>query len=71
MGIEKADMLDEFVLPVVIFNKITPENKVFIFTTINSTQTKVSPTEIYDLFGIVTGKSFQTLLYNSRNVFKW
>lgn len=57
LGIEKAEMLDDFILPVVIFNKITPENKVFIFTTINSTQTKVSSTEIYNLFGIVTGKS--------------
>lgn len=69
LGIEKADMLDEFVLPVVIFNKITPENKVFIFTTINSTQTKVSPTEIYDLFGIVTGKSPFKLCYTIAEMF--
>lgn len=69
LGITKAGMLEDFILPVVIFPKIDTTQKAYIFSTINSTQTKVSPTEIYDLFGVIKGKSPYKLCHTLAEMF--
>lgn len=49
-GIEKSEYRDKFVLPVVFMFGLTVEEEAYIFATINSNQTKVSVSLIYDLF---------------------
>lgn len=49
-GIENSEYRDKFVLPVVFMFGLTIEEEAYIFATINSNQTKVSVSLIYDLF---------------------
>ncbi len=49
-GIEKSEYRNKFILPVVFMFGLTVEEEAYIFATINSNQTKVSVSLIYDLF---------------------
>lgn len=49
-GIEKSQYRDNFILPVVFMFDLTKEEEAYIFATINSNQTKVSMSLIYDLY---------------------
>lgn len=51
-GIEHSSYIDNFNLPVVLMFDLTIEEKAYIFSTINSNQTKVPPSLIYDLFDV-------------------
>lgn len=51
-GIENSDYINSFNLPVVLMFDLTIEEKAYVFSTINSNQTKVPPSLIYDLFDV-------------------
>ncbi|EGN74188.1 DGQHR domain-containing protein [Idiomarina sp. A28L] len=56
-GIAKSEKIDQFTLPVVFVIDATEEQKAYIFSIINSKQTRVSPSLIYDLFDVVESRS--------------
>lgn len=58
-GIKDSGLSDIFELPVVLMFDLTVEEKAYIFTIINSTQTKVNKSLIYDLFALSTTRSPQ------------
>lgn len=58
-GILKSDYADKFELPVVLIFNLTEEEKAYIFSIINSKQTKVSMSLIYDLFALSKHRSPQ------------
>lgn len=58
-GIRKSGVAENFELPVVLMFDLTPEENAYIFTIINSTQTKVNKSLIYDLFELSTTRSPQ------------
>lgn len=58
-GIAKSSKIDHFYLPVVFVIDATEEQKAYIFSIINSKQTRVSPSLIYDLFDVVESRSPQ------------
>ncbi len=49
-GIAESEYKDKFILPVVFMFGLNKEEEAYIFATINSNQTKVSVSLIYDLF---------------------
>lgn len=51
-GIEHSSYIDSFNLPVVLMFDLTIEEKAYVFSTINSNQTKVPSSLIYDLFDV-------------------
>lgn len=59
LGIAKSGYGSKFKLPVALMFNMTIEEKAYIFSTINSTQTKVSMSLIYDLFDLSTKRSPQ------------
>ncbi|MFK8794735.1 DGQHR domain-containing protein [Planococcus plakortidis] len=58
-GIFKSSQKELFQLPVILLFDLTEEEKAYIFSTINSKQTKVSMSLIYDLFSISQNRSPQ------------
>ena len=58
-GILKSDYLDRFELPVVLIFNLSEEEKAYVFSIINSKQTKVSMSLIYDLFALSRHRSPQ------------
>lgn len=58
-GIEKSSYSHKFDLPVVLMFDLTEEEKAYIFSIINSKQTKVSTSLIYDLFALSEHRSPQ------------
>lgn len=58
-GILQSKFSDKFELPVVIVVDATEEEKAYIFSIINSKQTRVSPSLIFDLFNVSTARSPQ------------
>lgn len=56
-GIKEAVNASDFMLPVVFMFNLTIEEKAYVFSTINSNQTKVDPSLIYDLFDVVQHRS--------------
>lgn len=58
-GIKEARNIEDFILPVVFMFNLTTEEKAYVFSTINSNQTKVSPSLIYDLFDVSKQRSPQ------------
>lgn len=58
-GILASERIDDFELPVVIVVDLTEEEKAYIFSIINSKQTKVPPSLIYDLFEVSSHRSPQ------------
>ena len=58
-GIEKSGYSHKFDLPVVLMFDLTEEEKAYVFSIINSKQTKVSTSLIYDLFALSEHRSPQ------------
>ncbi len=58
-GLAQSDNIDKFELPVVFVQDATEEQKAYIFSIINSKQTRVSPSIIYDLFAVMKKRSPQ------------
>jgi DGQHR domain-containing protein len=58
-GILKSNVADKFELPLVLLFNLTEEEKAYIFSIINSKQTKVSMSLIYDLFALSRYRSPQ------------
>lgn len=48
-GLAASGKMDSFELPVVLMFNMSPQEKAYIFTTINSKQTKINPSHIVDL----------------------
>lgn len=59
MGIAKSGYANRFMLPVALMFNMNVEEKAYVFSIINSTQTKVSMSLIYDLFDLSTKRSPQ------------
>lgn len=59
LGIAKSGYGSNFKLPVALMFNMNVEEKAYIFSIINSTQTKVSMSLIYDLFDLSTKRSPQ------------
>ncbi|MCP9756840.1 DGQHR domain-containing protein [Lacihabitans sp. CCS-44] len=58
-GIIKSNLAEKFDLPIVLLFDLTEEEKAYIFSIINSKQTKVSMSLIYDLFALSRHRSPQ------------
>ena len=58
-GVKEAENISEFDLPVVFMDNLTSEEKAYVFSIINSTQTKVPNSLIYDLFDVFKNSSPQ------------
>lgn len=68
LGLSNSKFIDEFELPVVFMYDLTAQEKAYIFSIINSTQTKVAKSLIYDLFNLFEDRSpFKTCHYLSRS----
>lgn len=64
---EKLDSINKIQLPVTFFIDPVLEYQAMIFSTINRTQTKVSPDLVYSLFGLTKGDSPQKTSLNIVN----
>lgn len=58
-GILKSSFSDRFELPIILMFNLTEEEKAYVFSIINSKQTKVSMSLIYDLFALSKHRSPQ------------
>ena len=56
-GIIESNKIENFELPVIIMFDLTDEEKAYVFSIINSKQTKVSMSLIYDLFALAENRS--------------
>jgi DGQHR domain-containing protein len=56
-GIKKSDYIDKFELPIIFMFNLIEEEKAYIFSTINSKQTRVPMSLIYDLFDVYETRS--------------
>ena len=63
LGISSSGLSGEFNLPVVLMFNLNTEEKAYVFSIINSTQTKVSMSLIYDLFDLSTKRSPQKVAH--------
>lgn len=59
LGLEDSGIEDAFDLPVVFMFGLTAEEKAYVFSIINSKQTKVSASLLYDLFDLMDKRSPQ------------
>lgn len=59
LGLEDSDNSSHFNMPVVFMFGLTPEEKAYIFSIINSKQTKVNQSLLYDLFELTSKRSPQ------------
>lgn len=59
LGLEDSDNSNHFDMPVVFMFGLTPEEKAYIFSIINSKQTKVNQSLLYDLFELTSKRSPQ------------
>lgn len=62
-GINKSGLANKFELPVVFMFNLIEEEKAYIFSIINSKQTKVSMSLIYDLFELSKSRSPQKTVH--------
>ncbi len=62
-GIEKSGLANKFELPVVLMFNLIEEEKAYVFSIINSKQTKVSMSLIYDLFALSQTRSPQKTMH--------
>jgi len=62
-GIQKSGLADRFELPVIFVFDLIPEEEAYIFSIINSKQTKVSMSLIYDLFALSKSRSPQKTIH--------
>ena len=58
-GLEYSSEIDKFQMPVVLMFGMTDEENAYVFSIINSKQTKVNTSLIYDLYGLSTHRSPQ------------
>lgn len=58
-GLENSSEIDKFQLPVIFMFGLTDEENAYVFSIINSKQTKVNTSLIYDLYGLSTNRSPQ------------
>lgn len=58
-GIKESNYADRFELPVILMFNLTEQEKAYVFSIINSKQTKVSSSLIYDLFALSRHRSPQ------------
>lgn len=56
-GLKASGAIDDFELPVVLMFDMTSEDNAYVFTTINSKQTKINPSHIVDLQEYSTTRS--------------
>ena len=70
-GIEESHNITDFDLPVVLMFDLTTEEKAYIFSTINSNQTKVNPSLIYDLFEVSRERSPQKTVHEIARVMNY
>jgi len=56
-GIRKSNFISRFQLPVVLMFNLFPEEKAYVFSIINSKQTRVNMSLIYDLFALSPKRS--------------
>lgn len=63
LGISSSVYCRDFNLPVVLMFNLNTEEKAYVFSVINSTQTKVSMSLIYDLFDLSTKRSPQKVAH--------
>lgn len=56
-GINRSQFKDSFELPIVLMFNLTLQEKAYVFSIVNKTQTKVNKSLIYDLFGLTTDRS--------------
>lgn len=68
-GLIKSKNIDKFELPVVFVKDATEEQKAYIFSIINSKQTRVSPSLIYDLFAVMKKRSPQKTCHEIARTF--
>lgn len=59
LGLKESKVMEKFSLPVIFMFGLTEEEKAYVFSIINSKQTKVSMSLIYDLFEVSTKRSPQ------------
>lgn len=62
-GINKSGLANKFELPVVFMFNLIEEEKAYVFSIINSKQTKVSMSLIYDLFELTKSRSPQKTIH--------
>lgn len=62
-GINKSGLANRFELPVVFMFNLIEEEKAYVFSIINSKQTKVSMSLIYDLFELAKSRSPQKTMH--------
>lgn len=68
-GIAKSKNIDKFELPIVFVKDATEEQKAYIFSIINSKQTRVSPSLIFDLFAVMKKRSPQKTCHEIARTF--
>jgi DGQHR domain-containing protein len=68
-GIRNSTEIEKFELPVVLMFNLTEEEKAYVFSIINSKQTKVSMSLIYDLFEVSEGRSPQKTCHEIARIF--
>lgn len=56
-GLKRSNFISRFQLPVVLMIDLIPEEKAYVFSIINSKQTRVSMSLIYDLFALSSNRS--------------
>jgi len=56
-GIKRSNYISKFQLPVVLMFNLFPEEKAYVFSIINSKQTRVNMSLIYDLFALSPNRS--------------
>lgn len=62
-GLKNSIFITEFEMPVILMFNLTEEEKAYVFSIINSKQTKVSMSLIYDLFSLSEKRSPQKTLH--------
>lgn len=63
-GIKASGAFDDYELPVVLLFDLDPEDKAYIFSIINSKQTTVSSSLIYDLFDLSSYRTPQKFVHD-------
>lgn len=58
-GLKKSDKRGEFTLPIILMFNLQEEDKAYVFSIINSKQTQVTKSLIYDLFSVSESRSPQ------------
>ncbi len=68
-GLAASNNIDKFELPVVFVKDATEEQKAYIFSIINSKQTRVTPSLIFDLFAVMKKRSPQKTCHEIARTF--